>query len=242
VSGIVRVSRVPDPARVSEGAGLLHTPGLLEPHVCGIAIDVLRATSTLAVAAAAGAARILPFVRTAEAISWRDAHDDALACGERGGAMVPGFDLGNSPAEYSAGRVAGRTLAFSSTNGSRAMLALQGCGTRLAAAFINASTALREAESASEIHIVCAGDMGKPCGEDDALAAWLVLRLLARGFTAADAATEQLAATAPGDPDAIRQRVSQSHHGLRLAGLGPDFERDVEFCASLDRIDVCASW
>ena len=239
---IVRVSPVPDPARVAEGATLLHSPGTREPHVLGIAIDVLRATSTLAVAAAAGAARILPIIRTAEAIAWRDAHDDALACGERGGAMVPGFDLGNSPAEYSAGRVAGRTLAFSSTNGSRAMLALQGCGTRLAAAFVNASTALREAERASDIHIVCAGETGKPCGEDLACAAWLVVRLLARGFVAADPATELLAATAPDDPDAIRQRVLRSHHGQRLTGLGPDYERDVEFCASLDRLDVCARW
>jgi 2-phosphosulfolactate phosphatase len=208
----------------------------------GVAIDVLRATSTLTVAAAAGAARVLPFVRTAEAIAWRDAHDDALACGERGGAIVPGFDLGNSPAEYSAGRVAGRTLAFSSTNGSRALLALQGCGVRRAVAFVNASTALCEAETARDIHIVCAGELGKPSGEDLACAAWLVVRLLARGFVAADEATGALAATAPADPDAIRRRVRESHHGMNLAALGPDYARDVEFCATLDAMDVCAGW
>ena len=92
----VRVSLVPDLASVSAGGATLHTPGLTEPDVFGVAVDVLRATSTLSVAFAAGASRVLPFARTAAAIAWRDAHSDALACGERDGAMVPGFDLGKA--------------------------------------------------------------------------------------------------------------------------------------------------
>lgn len=242
VTRLVRISRVPDPARVADGAARLLAPGTQEPHVLGIAIDVLRATSSLTVAGAAGAAGILPFAHTEQAIAWRDAHPDALACGERDGAIVPGFDLGNSPFEYTAARVSGRTLAFASTNGSRAMLALHGCGTRRLAAFVNASAALREAESAANVHIVCAGERGRPSAEDLACAAWLAQRLLARGFTAADVPTESFAGTAPATRDDIAALVHAAPHGRALSALGPDYQRDVDFCATLDALDVCIGW
>ena len=95
-------------------------PGSLPAGACAAAIDVLRATTTLAWARANGATRIEPFAETAAALAFRDRHPGCLACGERDGCIVPGFDLGNSPGEYTRERVAGRTLAFASTNGSRA--------------------------------------------------------------------------------------------------------------------------
>src|SRR5262249_32945331 len=111
-----------------------------DPRECaGVAIDVLRATTTLIVALDHGAGRVVPFSEPAEAIAFRGREPAALACGERGGRIVPGFDLGNSPAEYTKERVAGRTLAFASTNGSRALLAIGACEERWLAAFLNAS-------------------------------------------------------------------------------------------------------
>ena len=111
----------------------------------GVAIDVLRATSTLTVALANGAARVIPLARPEEALALREREPRTLACGERDGRIVPGFDLGNSPLEYSAARVAGRTLAFASTNGSQALLSLAGCGRILLASFLNASAVARTA-------------------------------------------------------------------------------------------------
>src|SRR5690349_1213081 len=108
----------------------------------GVAIDVLRSSSTLALALENGAAGVVPFGSPEEAIRWRDAHPGALACGERGGRIVDGFDLGNSPAEFTRERVAGRTLAFASTNGSFAMISLAACGRRGLASFVNATASV----------------------------------------------------------------------------------------------------
>src|SRR5512143_2629846 len=91
-------------------------------HAAAAVIDVLRATTTLTVALAAGAARVLAVATPAEALALRERHPGAWACGERDGRIVPGFDRGNSPDEYRDGAVAGRTLVFASTNGSLALL------------------------------------------------------------------------------------------------------------------------
>src|SRR5262249_32538229 len=82
-------------------------PGARPAASGAAAIDVLRATTTLAWARAHGAARIVPFAETTAAIAYRDAHPGTLACGERDGRIVPGFDLGNSPAEFTRERVMG---------------------------------------------------------------------------------------------------------------------------------------
>ena len=88
-------------------------------------IDVLRATSTLSYAFAAGAAEAR-FFATPESTraARRDlGGSDILLCGEREGIKIPGFDLGNSPLEYQPEMVRDRTLLFASTNGSLAFLA-----------------------------------------------------------------------------------------------------------------------
>src|SRR5262249_25152618 len=110
-------------------------PGALPAGACAVAIDVLRATTTLAVARRNGAARIVPFATPEEALAFRAATPRALACGEREGRIVEGFDLGNSPAEFTRERVDGKTLAFASTNGSRALLAAARCRRRLLGSF-----------------------------------------------------------------------------------------------------------
>src|SRR5439155_26101311 len=122
--------------------------------------DVLRASTTLSWARANGAAGIEPFADTAAALAFRDAHPGALACGEREGRIVPGFDLGNSPSEYTRGRVAGRTLAFASTNGSRAMLAASRCRRRLLGSFAALSAVVQALASERAIWLVCAGKLG----------------------------------------------------------------------------------
>ncbi|RKZ33485.1 2-phosphosulfolactate phosphatase [bacterium] len=83
-----------------------------------VVIDVLRATTTLNFALNAGASEIIPAGSVEEAHNLAEKYPDALLCGERNGIKVPGFHLGNSPSEYTPQSVAGKTLIFSSTNGS----------------------------------------------------------------------------------------------------------------------------
>src|SRR5688572_12689675 len=66
-----------------------------------VVFDVLRATSTMVTALAGGAAAVHPVRTIQEAIAKRDAlGGPVLLGGERAGDRIDGFDLGNSPIEY----------------------------------------------------------------------------------------------------------------------------------------------
>lgn len=208
-----------------------------DARTVGVAIDVLRATSTLTQALANGAAGVRPFAETAQALAFRDREPLVLACGEREGLIVPGFDLGNSPFEYTAERVRGRTLAFASTNGSRALLSLEGCERRVLGAFVNASAVLRAISGASAVRIACAGKLGRFALEDAAFAGWLCRRLEEKGATLQGGAARLAAHLAPEGADDVLALVQGCSHGRYLASLGPEFARDVEFCGTLDSID-----
>ncbi len=88
-----------------------------------LAVDVLRATTASVAACDAGCRRLVPVpdAEAAEAMAARDGSGTVLA-GERGGEALAGFDLGNSPAEFTAERVGGRTVVLTTTNGTAAML------------------------------------------------------------------------------------------------------------------------
>jgi 2-phosphosulfolactate phosphatase len=217
-------------------------PGALPARACAVAIDVLRASTSLAVACANGAARIVPFATTAEAIAFRDRTPGALACGEREGRIVPGFDLGNSPAEFTPERVGRRPLAFASTNGARAMLATSGCRRRLLAGFVNLSATVEALANEDEVWLVCAGKLGRFSLEDAACAGTVAARLLERGGTLANHGARLAAALACGDAAEARATVEGSEHGRWLATLGEAYAEDVRRCAGQDSLGKAGEW
>jgi 2-phosphosulfolactate phosphatase len=206
-------------------------------RLTAVVIDVLRATTTLTVALANGAARVIPVAGLEPAFAWKAREPGVLLCGERDGLKVPGFDLGNSPAEYGAEAVAGRTLVFASTNGSRAMLACAGCGVRLLGAFVNASAVVAALAGRPFVRLVCAGRQGSFALEDAACAGWLCAALAARGARIEGAQARLAAALAPRDATELRALLQGAVHGRTLRSLSPLFARDVERCAELDALD-----
>jgi 2-phosphosulfolactate phosphatase len=201
-----------------------------------VVIDVLRATTTLTVALANGA-RAVHAIESPEAARARAAREPgALLCGERGGRILPGFDLGNSPFEYTPERVGGRTLLFASTNGSAAMARAAGARRTLLAAFVNA-TAVLERLRGGDVVLVCAGKLGRFALEDAACAGYLAAGLVARGARLDGAAARVAVGFAPRDAGEVRAAVVGSSHARELSALGPEFVRDVAFCAELDQID-----
>lgn len=206
---------------------------------CIVAVDVLRATSTLSVALANGAARIVPLTDTAEAIARRDADPGSLACGERDGRIVPGFDLGNSPSEYGAGTVRGRTLYFASTNGSWAMrhaAGAPGWDAWTLGSFVNGSATADRVAGHDDVLVACAGKLGRFALEDAAFAGWLCARLVERGATLDNAAARFAATLAPPDGAGIRALLEGCSHGRYLRALGGTFAADVASCARLDAV------
>jgi 2-phosphosulfolactate phosphatase len=147
-----------------------------------VIIDILRASSTIVTALHHGARRVVPCTTTDEAFAHRtrwQSESPVLLGGERGGVKIAGFDLGNSPAEYSRPVVNGKTVVFTTTNGTRAMAAVPGTNRVLIGCFLNRSAVLRLLQTAVRpVRLVCAGTDGRVTGEDVLFAGAVVDSLL----------------------------------------------------------------
>ena len=88
-----------------------------------VVIDVLRASTTAITAIHNGAREVIPVntIESAVKVSGNLFGDVVLRGGERNGKMIEGFNLGNSPFEYSPEAVKGKSIIFSTSNGSSAM-------------------------------------------------------------------------------------------------------------------------
>lgn len=147
-------------------------------------VDVLRASTTMIVALANGCAGITPVADAAEAWRLARAHgaNGALVAGERRGEPLAGFHLGNSPLEFTRARVGGKTVFFTTSNGTRALLAARAAAAVGVAAFVNlTAVAAWAAGEARDVVVVCAGERGARSLEDHVCAGLLVERLAAAG-------------------------------------------------------------
>jgi 2-phosphosulfolactate phosphatase len=220
------------------------TPGELVPgeiaERTAVVIDVLRATSAIVEAMAAGARAIFPVATVEEALRLANTlgRDEVLLCGERKCLPIEGFDLGNSPAEFTPEKVGGRTLIMTTTNGTLAMAAVGGGARVIVGSFLNLSAIVDElARSGAEPAFVCAG-REKHFGLDDAvLAGWIARRLMeARPeveWVLNDGAHAAVAlGRAYPDPAALLPTTAAGQ-AIAAAGLG----EDVAFCAQVDLHD-----
>src|SRR2546425_3474629 len=110
-------------------------------------------------ALAHGCVSITPVADPAEArrLAAAEGPDAALAAGERRGEPIPGLDLGNSPVEFAIERVHGRAVYFTTSNGTRALLAARQARAVGVAAFVNVSAAARWAAGRGlDVVVVCA--------------------------------------------------------------------------------------
>lgn len=159
-------------------------PGSLRGGVA-VVIDVLRATTVMVQALASGCESVIPCaeIDEAQAVARSMPAGQSFLGGERGGLPIPGFDLGNSPADYTPELCRGRTLVMTTTNGTRAILASLEAERVLIAAFTNFEATVEELSleflkaHGRPIHFVCAGTEGHVSFEDTLLAGSFALYL-----------------------------------------------------------------
>jgi 2-phosphosulfolactate phosphatase len=146
-----------------------------------IVIDLLRASTTICHALAAGADCVMPFVEIEEtmAAAREFGRDNVLLGGERGGLLIDGFDLGNSPAEYSPEVVRGRRILFTTTNGARALHHARQARHIYVGAAVNCSAVAATARGTHAVHILCAGTADEITREDILAAGAIVEGILA---------------------------------------------------------------
>lgn len=213
-----------------------------------VVIDVLRASTTMITALAHGAARVVPVAGIDEARRLAATLDGpVLLGGERGGVRIPEFDLGNSPREYSAERVTGKTVVITTTNGTAALHACRAAREIVVGAIVNraavAEVVRRLAKGATPVHLVCAGTDGAVSAED-VLAAGAILDAASASGPADvldDAAREALAffrrVAHGGDlPAALVTEFRRSPGGANLVDLG--MEADLPAAAAIDSLAV----
>jgi 2-phosphosulfolactate phosphatase len=210
-------------------------PGLALADRSAVVVDVLRATTSVVAACAAGCAGIVPVADrdAALAAAARYPVGEVLLAGERGGMMIAGFHLGNSPLEFITERVAGRTLIFTTTNGTEAMLHARRAAAGAAAALVNVGAVARWAlDQDRDLTVLCAGERQAFSLEDAVCAGLLVGRVLAEAGSAelTDAA---LAALRVGEYYAERldRLALESEWGRHLARQGR--AADLEACLRL---------
>lgn len=193
----------------------------------GIVVDVLRATSTITQALAAGYERVYCAAEIDEAVALRDELGEALLGGERTAEKIEGFDLGASPREFMRARA--KAVIFSTTNGTRAILAAAGrCEEVLLGSLLNLGALARAAqERQTDVAILCAGFQGT-FALDDAYCAGRIVELLDHERSDAAKAAAIIAGSFP-----------DSHTALLARTYGPPgLEEDIRFCAQEDVLDV----
>ena len=217
-------------------------PELANPHELAghtsVVIDVLRASTTITTALENGASNIVPCLAVEEARQLGADREGALLGGERGGKPLPGFDFGNSPAEYTADRVAGRTIVFTTTNGTKAMMRCMGSARILIASLVNRAAVCEELaadDDSQQIDILCAGTNGEFSMEDALAAGAIVDGLLQRasdGWEFNDGA--QISRTLwQADRDDIESSLARSRGGRNLIEIG--MRDDLKLAAAVDQ-------
>ncbi len=202
-----------------------------------VVIDALRASSTVAQAIESEARRVLPIatVKEARACKAALAGEGALLGGERGGLPPAGFDLGNSPAEYTPERIRGKTIVLTTTNGAAAILACRSAKECLVGAFVNLpAVAEYLARRGGDVLLAAVGREGAPVLDDTVCAGMYAVRLTAlvpdAALTAAARKAQEVYRRHEGRiEEALRE--SASGRALIRAGLGAD----LAWCARVGR-------
>jgi 2-phosphosulfolactate phosphatase len=216
-----------------------------------VVIDVLRATSTISQALASGAQEVVPFleIEAAKAAAEIEARASIVLGGERGGKRIDGFDLGNSPCEYTPEAVGGRRVFITTTNGTRAMHHARHAARVILGSFLNLSAVAASIKNEPRLSILCASTDGGETEEDILAAGAIVQQLCASSETKwqpDDAASTANVTWIKLHANAKAARRSTSAElafnlrgtlgGRNLIAIGLD--QDLVDCAQIDRLSI----
>ncbi len=212
---------------------VVFTPALLPLYEAKgkivVVIDILRATSTMCVAFQTGVKRILPVSSVEECKIFKDF--DFIISAERNAVKVEGFDMGNSPFEYQNPLLAGKSIAFTTTNGTKAIKLSQKMEASqiVIGSFLNIDVLCNWLINQNQsVILLCSGWKDKYNIEDTLFAGAVLNKIKQYYIIECDAAlsSEILYETSKND---IENIVRKSSHSKRFTLLNSQTD-DVKFC------------
>lgn len=206
-------------------------------------VDVLRASTSIAIALANGARAVIPLANSEEVVTRSKSleRSEVKLAGERKSQAIPGFDVGNSPLEFTREAVEGKTVLMTTTNGTNAILAAQGARDVVIASYVNFSAVLSMLRAAlrggADVAILCAGQEKRFALEDAACAGRFVQHITEKHSKAElnDAAQAAVLIDKKFGSN-LKRLLRTSSHGLALIEAG--FGDDIVACAELDAYPV----
>lgn len=157
------------------------SPALYEPDLHDdsivVIIDILRATSAICTAFANGAASIIPVADLDEAREYKK--KGYLVAAERDGYVLDFADFGNSPFNFTRERVEGRTIVYSTTNGTGIIRMASPASAIAVGSFLNISAIIKWLENQEkDVVLFCAGWKNRFNLEDTICAGAMAERLM----------------------------------------------------------------
>ena len=218
------------------------TPADVAGRVVAV-VDVLRASSSIAAALHHGARTVIPFESAEEVVlrSKSFGRREVRLAGERRMLPVPGFDFGNSPREFTREAVEGKTILLSTTNGTVALVAVQGARDVVVASYVNYTASLAFLRAAArggvDVAIVAAG-RERHFSLEDATFAGRLARAIASRIPDAELndAAQACVLLDREWGDRVEELFAASAHGRALAEAG--FAADLALCARIDAFPV----
>ena len=160
------------------------SPALYEPDMNDgavvVVIDILRASSAICTAFANGAGSIIPVADIEEARDYKN--KGYLVAAERDGFVLDFADFGNSPFNFTSERVKGKTIVYSTTNGTGLINLASSADQIVVGSFLNIEALLKWLiKQDSNIMLFCAGWKNRFNLEDTVFAGAMAEGLLSTG-------------------------------------------------------------
>lgn len=218
-------------------------------HFCmnktAVIIDVLRATTTIVTALRNGARNVIPVSEVEEAVelSRNFSPEDRVLAGERMALQIDGFDLSNSPLEFTEERVRDKTVFLTTTNGTRAIQKTQASETLIGALVNATATGQYLAKQERDVVLICAGTLGQ-FSMEDTLAAGAIIHAIQETDPSAETDDYSLASLLLyrhcDTEKKMHHLLDQTQHYRRLKGLGKT--EDLTYCLQQDSMPVLAGY
>lgn len=215
-----------------------------------VVIDLLRASTTICRALASGASEVRAFLDVVGVVAAAQeaGRQNVILGGERSGEIIDGFDLGNSPLEYTPEAVFGKQVLFTTTNGTAALTHARLAGRVVVGAAVNRRSAAVAVLGDPAVHLLCAGTSGHVTREDRLAAGAIATFISAHGedrqmndqAEAASREWSELETTADAlgrsHAEQLALELRDTPGGKNLLAIGMD--EDLPECAAIDALEI----